>query len=414
VSYVTRIGDDIDAGAWKEAWRWAYARQATLRTALVSGGLPRPLQVVHKEAPMPWHTEDWRDLPADEQQRRLESYLTENCFAGFELTSPGHLRHAMFRLDTSRYMWAVVADYQLLDGMAFPQLMREVHTAYQALRAGGTPRLPGPVSVADYIRWVEQQDQAANLPYWRQALAGFTRPNPLLDCLGADRTAPIDELPVRQDLQASHATTAALRSQSRRHGVTVYTLIQASWALLLHAYTGDTDVLFGNVVSGRPETLPGAEDVVGYCNLHLPTRVRVEPDQPLLEWLRTMQAQQVTARAHQVCSLRRIKQVSEVPADTDLYESIMIALDFPADPRQAKTWQPHRGDTTTEHPIRVIIDPDSALGVFIAYHRAMIDHGRVRRMLDQLHRAYIRMGRSLDGTVRDLVAAIQMTDRPTW
>ncbi|NER47441.1 MAG: hypothetical protein F6J92_12210, partial [Symploca sp. SIO1A3] len=41
------------------------------------------------------------------------------------------------------------------------------------------------------------------------------------------------------------------------------TLLQASWALLLSRYSGESDIVFGVTVSGRPGELAGVETMVG-------------------------------------------------------------------------------------------------------------------------------------------------------
>jgi amino acid adenylation domain-containing protein len=405
MSYVVRAGDGVDPHAWQLAWQWAHQRHATLRTSVVTDGVPRPLQVVHRSAPMLWHNEDLQHLTAAEQWRRVESYLEDTCLPEFTPTALGQFRHAMFRVGPRTYWWVWVGNYLLLDGAAFPRLMGEAHAAYQAIRAGRTPDLPEPVPVADYIGWVASQDEHERLDYWRKALAGFTRPTPLLASLG---TAPDPHgvLPRRRDLRLPPAATTVLRSQCRRHGLTLYTLVQASWALLLHALTGESDVLFGNVISGRPDAMPGAERLVGYCNLHLPVRVQVELDRPLGQWLRRLQAQQAEARSHQLCSLRRIREVSQVPAGDELYESILIFLDFASDPQSARTWRRHSGDTVTEHPFRFVVEPGPALGLSIAYHRGVVADDRVDRMLEGLQQVSAGMGRDLDRRVADVAAQV--------
>jgi amino acid adenylation domain-containing protein len=410
VTYGAQSADDIDADAWRDAWYWAVRRHATLRTALVSEGAPRPLQVVHRDAPLSWHAEDLRRLSPAGQRERLDAYLAEAGLAGFELTRPGQLRHAMFRVGTRAYWWAFVGNYQLVDGMAFPRLLDDVHAAYRAFRAGRVPQVPDPVRVSDYLGWVARQNTPEHVSYWRRALAGFRRPTPLLDRLGATRAAPVTGLPYRQARTLSLVNTTAMRSQGRRHGVTFYTLLQAGWALLLHSYTGEADVVFGNVISGRPDTMPDAGRIVGYCNLQLPARVRIRADRPLVDWLRGIQAEQVEARAHQVCPLLEIRRVSEVPAGLELYQSNLTFLDFPVDSARDDTWQRITGDTITEHQINLTVVPGRSLVLSIAYHLGGLDD-RVRRMLEHLDTVYTAFGRSLDGTVGDLAALL--TDEST-
>src|SRR5207248_11175020 len=110
--------------------------------------------------------------------------------------------------------------------------------------------------------------------YWRSALAGFTSPTPL----------PYDRQPVEAHrtesagtvrLELSSAESARLHEVAMRNGLTVNTMVQGAWALLLSRYSGERDVVFGTTVSGRPPGPPGVESVVGLLLNTVPTRVAV-------------------------------------------------------------------------------------------------------------------------------------------
>src|SRR5205814_9438103 len=99
--------------------------------------------------------------------------------------------------------------------------------------------------------------------------------------------------------------TAALQALTRSRRLTLSTLIQGAWALLLSRYSGRGDVLFGITVAGRPPELVGVESMVGMFLNVLPLRVAVIEDAPLVPWLRELQAEIVKLRQFEAIPLAR-------------------------------------------------------------------------------------------------------------
>ncbi|WP_433260456.1 amino acid adenylation domain-containing protein [Actinosynnema sp. CS-041913] len=408
---LTWAGEDIDPEAWAAAWRVVVARQPNLRTAVLTEGVPRPLQVVHRDVPLRFEVEDWRHLDPQEQGRRWHAHMDGLYSRGFDLAEPGHSRHALFRVGERTYWWTWFVNYLLFDGVSFYRAFHEAQTVYQSIVRGGDPDLPDVVPPVRYIEWFERRDLAPTLDYWRARLAGFTTATPLVQRLDGDPTAPRHPQRTGRSAMLSRRSSTALRVTARRHQLTLFTLVQAAWALLLHDTTGDTDVLFGNVVGGRPDEVPGAEQVVGYSNLHLPARVSVPPAKPLLEWLRELQATQVDDRAHQWSPLRRIKEVSEIPADADLYQSCLFFMDGPlrAAPR-SETWRRIIGGANTEHEVRVVIGPAETISLSVVYNKGTFSDDRMDLVLRKVCTALNRMTASLDGSVADLLGALADPD----
>ena len=165
--------------------------------------------------------------------------------------------------------------------------------------------------------------------FWREALAGFATPTPL----GIDRGAGAEPQeraePCRYEYLLPAKRTSALAGFARRHRLTLNTVIQGGWALLLSRYSGEEDMLFGATVSGRSPELAGVEEMVGLFINTLPVRVRLEEDARVEDWLARLQAQQVEARQHEHAPLADVQRWSEVPAGLPLFESIVVFENHP-------------------------------------------------------------------------------------
>src|SRR6185436_12584937 len=123
--------------------------------------------------------------------------------------------------------------------------------------------------------------------------------------------------------------TAALQQFAREHHLTLNTLLQGAWALLLSRYSGEQDVLFGITVAGRPAELPGVETMVGLFINSLPLRVQLAPDAQVGAWLLKVQAQQQALASYEYSPLVQIQGWSELPHGTALFESLLIFENYP-------------------------------------------------------------------------------------
>jgi len=332
---VLTLSGAVDTEALVRAVRYTAGRHGALRTTFHWKDLDKPLQVVRREVAVPVEVHDWTPWsgePAEARRERLESFLAADRWRGFDLSTPPLFRVSIIRLDAAASLLVWTYHHILLDGWSGNILDGETLAAYAAILAGRTPDGPPVRQFGDYIHWLRGRDAGAAEAFWRSRMADFTVPTPL----GIDRASAAPVIVGghgQRDLALSPAATAALRAFARRHQLTLNTLVQGAWALLLHAYSGEMDVVFGATVSGRPAEIPGVESIVGLFINSLPVRVRI-PDEigsGLVGWLREIQSAQMAAQPYEHASLADIQRWSGVPAGQPLFESLVVFENVPTD-----------------------------------------------------------------------------------
>jgi amino acid adenylation domain-containing protein/thioester reductase-like protein len=381
-----QIRGRLNVAAFQAAWQQVMERHPILRTLFLWERRKEPLQVVRKTVKLPWQFHNWQGLPRSEQHSRLRAFLEEDRRQDLDLTKAPVMRLALFQTAPDEYHFVWTTHHILLDGSSQPILLNEVMAFYQAAGEGVTLQLPQPRPFRDYIAWLQQQDLTRDESYWRNALHGISSPTPLVvdrPTSGATQQAASD---ARQTLVFSEATTAALRTLARQHQLTRNTLIQAVWAILLSRYSGQQDVVFGTLVSGRPAELAGAETMVGLFINTLPVRVQIEPDAPLLPWLGALQAQQVELRQHEHTPLTQIQSWSEIPRGTPLFESVLAFNNYwmgtSVDEREADLdIVPEALSQTISYPLVVVVSPLQALEVEVAYDSRRFDAATITQLL---------------------------------
>ncbi|HKH46949.1 MAG TPA: amino acid adenylation domain-containing protein [Thermoanaerobaculia bacterium] len=387
------VEGEIDLQAFSLAWQRVIERHSILRTRFHWQGLEEPLQVVEREVSLPLRLEDWRQLSPTEQEARWKALLAEEQERGFALDEAPLLRLVLISRGERRsyFLWSY--HHLLLDGWSVPVLWLELEAVYAACRAGMEPELPAAGRYRDYIAWVMQQDLAAAERFWRAYLNGFTDPTPLpCDRLPGDRRGAPRADEGELHLVLSAATTDLLQSVGRRHHVTLNTLVQGAWALLLAHGSGERDVTFGIVSSGRPADLPGIETMMGLFVNTLPLRIGVRDEAPLIEWLRELQANQAEVRELEYTPLAQVRRWSGAESGKPLFESILAFENYPVARAAAgeagaeEGWVLHevRWRERTEYPLTLIVGPGSQLVLKLLYDPERFTAAAIERLKLQL------------------------------
>jgi len=394
-----------DPYALAEAWQHAADANPVLRTRLTWQDTARPVQVVQQWATVPVTHHDWTGQPADRSEREMARLLAEDRQAGIDLGAAPLMRLTLIRLSPTRVRLVWTFHHVLLDGWSAAQVFDEVCERYAALVSGQRPQLPERAPFGDYLGWLAQQDSAGPERYWRDTLAGFRAPTELpRDRRPAQAHRSSSSASVRVSLDAG--LSARLRETAQQAGLTVNTVLQGAWALLLSRYGGADDVVFGTIVSGRPAELPGVTSMVGLFINTQPTRVRIDGGRPLLPWLRELQAAQSEARRHDFVSLAQLQTWSEVPGGTSLFDSIVVFENYPFDQEAAARHglgvEAESDLQPTNYPLSVAVVPGDALTVNLDYDPADFDAATVEGIGASLTTLLAALATDLDGRPADL------------
>ncbi len=374
----------LDADALVRAWRRVFAAHPALRTSFHWEGLDKPLQVVHRDVTPPAHREDWSDLGEELQHERLDELLADDRGAGFDLTAAPLQRLYLVRLGDDRHALAWTHHHLLLDGWSVPVFMNEVMTHYRALTAGGPPPPPAP-PFRDYIAWLQRQDTDAARAFWTETLGGVVPRRPAA-LRPADPRGATGE-PERHTVGIAGGREEALRAAAARHRVTLGTVLQAAWAVVLSRLTGSADVVFGSVSSGRPPELPDVDRMIGMFITTLPVPVAVPAAGATGPWLRGLQARYAAIRRYESSSLSDIKRWSGVPGQ-QLYDSLVVIGNYSFAVEGGGTGGlAVRSQTTFDKvsvPLSVIVTPAPVSELQLLLHPDRFDPGFAEDVLDRL------------------------------
>ncbi|BCL80829.1 non-ribosomal peptide synthetase [Ktedonobacteria bacterium brp13] len=385
-----KIQGALDIIAWQKAWQQVVNRHPILRTLFVWKELKQSLQVVLRSVKIPWSYYDWSDLTAEEQRKRLENLHEEDLRRGLDLEKVPLLRLTLVRLGEQHYHALLSLHHLLLDGWSQSLVFKEVLTHYQAYVQETEPVLSSPRSYRDYIAWLQQQDMDQAKQFWLAYLSGFHAPTTLtVDRHPYSSRGQTSQEVAEESLYLSAEIAIALQRLAQQHQVTMNTIVQGAWALLLAHYSGENDVLFGSIVSGRPAELAGVESMIGLFINTLPVRIRIDGGMSLMNWFRQIQEQQVEARQYEYTPLVDIQRWSDVPTDQPFFESLFLFQNYPVEPMEEEdlrqlTIQTDRVVEHTNYPLWLKVVARHALSMQLTYDRVRFDQVTAVRLLEHL------------------------------
>ncbi|MCM3338074.1 non-ribosomal peptide synthase/polyketide synthase [Paenibacillus sp. MER TA 81-3] len=377
---------NLDINAFQKAWQTLVNRHSILRTGFVWKEMNHPHQVVYEEVVMPYVQADWRELLQAEQEQRLQQFLADEKQQGFQLERAPLMRVAMFRIGLEHYRMVWSFHHLLLDGWSVSLLLSELFQLYRSYSQQQEElQLQPPRPYRDYMEWLHEQNlQQAEL-YWKQQLSGFQTPTPLvMERKQAASEPGYEEL----RLELTEEVTSNLFSLMKHKQVTMNTMIQGAWSLLLSRYSGESDVVFGATVSGRSANVPNIEAMVGLFINTLPVRVRLNQDDCLFDWLWQLQDEQAEQRLYEFTPLSLIQNCSEVPNGISLFDSILVFENYPVDAGSEATsdlrLQSVETSEQTNYALTLAVVPGASLSLRMLYSREQFDPLTIRRVLGHM------------------------------
>jgi amino acid adenylation domain-containing protein/non-ribosomal peptide synthase protein (TIGR01720 family) len=422
--YLNQLRADIeglDVARFKSAWQKALERHEVLRTGfVVQDG--KPLQWVAKSVGLPFREYDWSHqvkYNREDQERELDELAQSEHASGFDLAKPPLMRLTLVRLAEDRYHLIWTVHHLLLDGWSIAQLMGEV------VRQHGGNALPAQESGSrlryrSFIEWFLGRDTKASEAYWRERLDGIeaTRLAGLVSVLSDDSShgKHISEL--------KPALTERLIQFARRERITLNTLIQAVWAILLNRYTGKQIVVFGATVAGRPGDLAGAERSLGLFINTLPVVVMLKPEQEIGDWLRDLQAQNLASREHEHTPLYEIQRWLG-QSGQGLFDTILVFENYPID--EALQQSAHgelafsevRSREATNYPITVSVMQSDTLYLEYIYARNHFSADRVSSIATHVIKLLGEIADGLAGSAKrlcdiDILSEVERSQLKAW
>nr|ADU56088.1 hypothetical protein CA878-10 [uncultured organism CA878] len=364
--WIVDLTGPLDVARLRAVWEAVFARHAELRLSFHRLSSGKAVQAVAGHVALPWREVDLTG--AGDVDTAVEALIAEEQQQRFDLARAPLFRLVLVRLDAERHRLLVVNHHILTDGWSVAVILNEVSAAYTA--GGRFPDRTGVASYRDYLAWLDRQDKDAARAAWRAELSGIDVP-----ALIAKADSGTD-----YDYRVTHLSPdlrTRLIGFARDHGLTLNTVVQGAWAMVLARLARRTDVVFGTTVAGRPAELPGVESMPGLMMNTVPVRVPLDGGQPVVDLLTDLQRRQVALMPHQHLGLPEIQKAAGPGA---VFDTLLVFENYPRDFADQFTYL---GTVEgTHYPLTLGIIPGDRFRIQLAYWRGEVDQAVADSVLD--------------------------------
>jgi amino acid adenylation domain-containing protein len=385
---VCTLKGQLNLSFFQQAWQKVVAKHPILRSSFHWEEIEKPLQMVSQKVELPWMVYDWKHWDNLQQKEALESLLKSDRASGIELDQAPLMRFTLIQLASDSYQFIWSHHHILLDGWSMQIVLQEVFDCYESYNRGESLPLTSCHPYREYISWLQEQDSSQAKKFWQQRLKGFEAPTLLVvDQLISNQ--PQQDTYQEIPFKLSFDITNQLQSLAQKHHLTLNNLVQGAWGLLLSRYSGETDIVFGATVSGRPSDLPNIDRMVGLFINTLPVRLQISGQEKLIPWLKALQSQQFEQESYTYYSLADIQKNSDIPPNMSLFESILVFENYPVDsskdaPQKTLEITDIRCLERTNYPLTVVIIPNRELSGRIVYDTRRFEVETIERMIGHL------------------------------
>jgi hypothetical protein len=362
----------VEPKALKAAAEALLRRYPNLRAGFRFRRTGEPVALVPAEVELPWVEVELGD-PVE-----VRAAIDAERARPFDLGRPPLVRFMLVKRSDNEFTLVFTHHHILLDGWSVPLLVRELFELYAA--AGSDIGMPAPARFRDHLVWLSKQDKSVSLAAWSRYLDGVS--SPTLVAAGRDLHARSEPEELTTWLDA--ATTTAVQTLARRCEVTLNTVLQAVWVLVLTELTGRTDVTFGLTGSGRSGDVPRAEEIVGLLINTTPVRVSLRPEESVMALLRRVQTEQAQLIAHQYLGLADI-QAGRV--EGELFDTFTVLENYPLeslDTHAGVRVSAVDGSDGSHYPLGVVATPGDRLRLDVRYRSEIIPVHAARRVADRV------------------------------
>ncbi|BFH71003.1 hypothetical protein PsJ27TS7_50030 [Paenibacillus dendritiformis] len=379
----------LDVQLFERSWMELAKRHLVLRANFVKGPAGEPLQIIYRDKPVGFEYEELLHLQPDEKQAYLDKKAEDDKLRGFDMEHDALVRVTILRTEEQSYhvLWSF--QHILMDGWCLPQLTQELFETYSALASGKQPVGDKGSDYGAYIEWLEKQDDQAASGYWTAFLAGYEGQTVLP---GQKKAQPNGRF------TADHVTAELGKDLSERMDrvakerlVTVNTLLQAAWGVMLQKYNGTNDAVFGSVVAGRPAEIPGIESMIGLFINTVPVRITSEGDTVFADLMAKLQERALESGRYAYYPLYEIQARSV--QKQNLINHIIAFENYPVDEQMEQAGDQQHGDLTitdvqmeeqTNYNFNVTVVPGAEIEIRFDFNAEVFDKDSIERLKGHL------------------------------
>ncbi|MFF2175650.1 amino acid adenylation domain-containing protein [Lysinibacillus sp. NPDC058147] len=409
VQYSCELNGNLKVSLLLESIQQVVKRHQALRTDFFWKGLEKPVQVVYSDIKIPYEFHDWSNLSNENYENKLQKYLEIDRGKGF--TEVPLFRFTLIKKGEQIHQLIITRHHLLLDGWSLSLLLEEIGQGYKNLINDTPIRYRINSQYKDFIQWLQLRDSSYDSNFWENELKDFKAATNIKFAKKTNYgkyTYEYNETELKLSLDLSEK----IRQVGRLNHYTINCLLQSIWALLLHRYSLEEEVVFGTTFSGRPAELEGAESILGMFINTLPFKVKIKHTETFSNWVREVQKQFLKIREFEHTPLIKLREWADIPNDQALFNSIFVFESYPETTNKnewgnVKIQNPFIIERTN-YPVSFIVKPGKDITLQIKYKTDEISDETANLILSHFEKALKCIVENPDQQVQDISILSEM------
>ncbi|MCH5584990.1 amino acid adenylation domain-containing protein [Shimazuella sp. AN120528] len=399
IQMTMKITGELNVTAFREAWNQLVERHPQLTVSIWWKGVSTAHQIAWNHLEIPIHQMDWSDKSRVEQEQLLTDFLVNDRKKGFELTEPPLMRVEAITIGKQEHRLVWSYHHVLLDGWSMPIVLDELLEIYQSLLTQHRLQLPSVGSYEQYFEWLSEQDEELAKSYWSHQLADASAAVIAIQADDGSKSAHEEWVTFLSD-----EWTEQIKLFAKQQKVTMNTVIQAVWGIFLSAYSGQSHLLYGTTVSGRPGSLNGVEQIVGPFISTVPVRIDLNKNLLIDNYLIGLQQQLKDTEEYAYIPLTKIADWAGAGAEEPLFHYLLVMENYQMSSLEKESVQISelKGIENSHYPLVLVVSPGERLFFKWMYDSSSFNEATIKRFMRLFTSLLQQFVQSNDGTIAEL------------
>jgi len=409
VQFHITLEGKVDEKLLEKSFRELVRKHDVLRTAIVYSKMKRPRQVALKERGLDFKEIDFRQYGEAAGSRLLKKYIEKDWKTGFDLTGDMLIRMALIQMEADEHVLLITCHHIIMDGWSAGLLLKDLFMIYKQLKQDNRIEPGQKYSYENYLRWLDKQDKKEGHSYWKRYLAGCegTTGLSVLEKKETDEEKSYDKRDYKIVIEKQ--LTQGLEQVARAAGAALNNVLQAVWAILLQGYTNNEDVVFGNVVSGRPGEIEDVENIIGLFINTIPLRVRPRQDQTFTGLVKELRDIFIECNKYGYLELAEIEK--NIDTSEKIIDHLYVLENHPVDKSITdKEWFAGSGleitslrwKDQTHYNFNLVILPGKELVVNLSHNANAFEEERIRQIAGHIQKVLQEVVKNPEKPIREI------------
>ncbi|WP_455796515.1 amino acid adenylation domain-containing protein [Clostridium butyricum] len=315
----------VDLEMLKECFNGLAQKYEALRTVFVSQNLNKPMQVVLKQQSIDIAFEDISIGTSTDKKNKIDRYIENDREKGFDLAKGPLIRGILFKSDRESYKLIITFHHIILDGWCLGILLDDLFKMYNSKINNISLAIDKVKPYKEYIEWLEKKDKEKAAVFWNKYLEDYNAEVTLPK--NSNKYSSNEYKQTIIEYTISEEKTKVLEKIARSNRVTLNTVFESIWGIILQKCNNTDDVVFGSVISGRQSDLAGIENIMGLCINSIPKRIRATKNMKFTELIKEIQTSSLSCQEHGYYPLNEIQKATDLKEN--LFDQLLAFENYP-------------------------------------------------------------------------------------